>query len=38
MFDYFKPDNQDKIGILTFKLGMGIDEPVDEEEDDYLPE
>jgi hypothetical protein len=29
MFDYLKPDNQDKISILSFKLGMGLDEPVD---------
>jgi hypothetical protein len=30
IFDYLKPDNQDKINVLSFKLGMGVDEPLDQ--------
>lgn len=38
IFDYLKPDINDKIGILSFKLGMSLDQPIQEGQEDYLPE
>lgn len=32
IFDYLKPDAQDRIVILSFKLGMGVGEVEEEEE------
>lgn len=38
IFDYLKPDSQDRVGLLSFKLGTGLDEVEVEGDEDFLPE
>ena len=37
IFDYLKPDSNDRVTIFSFRLGMNIDGPIQADDNDYLP-
>ena len=37
IFEYLKPDSQDRINVFSFRLGMNIDEATQVDDGDYLP-